>query len=245
MTREEAVALLERYSNYDGMGIPNLAGCKEAMKVAVDALKEAFPELTESEDERIKKIITDSVFYQYGAGVEYKDVLDYLDKLEKQKEQKPAEWDKLQEDFRNINEAFEDGKKEVVAHPEKYDLCQPAEWSEEDEEKLKAICTYLRDYPRLAKLGDKLRFNEYSDFLKSLRQRVCKDSLQPSWKPSEVCYGPTGDPDPAGVWKPSEEQMKAMSYFVRKHQATANHATTKWPEFEAFKSLYNDLKKLM
>lgn len=48
-----------------------------------------FPELAESEDERIKKIITDSVFYQYGAGVEYKDVLDYLDKLEKQKEQKP------------------------------------------------------------------------------------------------------------------------------------------------------------
>lgn len=42
MTIEEAVALLERYSNYDGIGIPNLAGCKEAMKVAVDALKEAF-----------------------------------------------------------------------------------------------------------------------------------------------------------------------------------------------------------
>ena len=40
MTREEAVALLERYSNYDGMGIPNLAGCKEAMKVAAEALKE-------------------------------------------------------------------------------------------------------------------------------------------------------------------------------------------------------------
>lgn len=50
MTREEAVALLERYSNYDGMGIPNLAGCKEAMRVAVDALKEACPELAESED---------------------------------------------------------------------------------------------------------------------------------------------------------------------------------------------------
>ena len=40
MKKEEAVALLERYSNYDGMGIPNLAGCKEAMRVAVDALKD-------------------------------------------------------------------------------------------------------------------------------------------------------------------------------------------------------------
>jgi hypothetical protein len=55
MTTKEAVALLERYSNYDGMGIPNLAGCKEAMRVAVDALKEACPELAESEDERIRK----------------------------------------------------------------------------------------------------------------------------------------------------------------------------------------------
>ena len=50
------------------------------------------------------------------------------------------------------------------------------EWSEEDEEKLKAICTYLRGYSRLAKLSDKLRFNEYCDFLKS---------LHPSWKPTE------------------------------------------------------------
>lgn len=57
MTREEAVALLERYSNYDGMGIPNLAGCKEAMKVAVESLKEAFPELRENEDERIRAVI--------------------------------------------------------------------------------------------------------------------------------------------------------------------------------------------
>lgn len=213
-----------------------------------EALATLIPELAESEDERTRKALIETVKCIYAGDTMFLSEQQrdrYLAWLEKQKEQKPAEWDKLQEDFRNINEAFEDGKKEVVAHPEKYDLCQPAEWSEEDEEKLKAICTYLRDYPRLAKLGDKLRFNEYSDFLKSLRQRVCKDSLQPSWKPSEVCYGPTGDPDPAGVWKPSEEQMKAMSYFVRKHQATANHATTKWPEFEAFKSLYNDLKKLM
>lgn len=36
--------------------------------------------------------------------------------------QMPVEWGKLQEDFRNINEAFEDGKKEVIEHPEKYGL---------------------------------------------------------------------------------------------------------------------------
>ena len=58
----------------------------------VKHLKPLIPELRESEDERIRKIITDSVFYQYGADKEYEDVLDYLDKLKKQKEQKPAEW---------------------------------------------------------------------------------------------------------------------------------------------------------
>ena len=59
---------------------------KRKVVVEKQALETIFPELAESEDERIKKIITDSVFYQYGAGVEYKDVLDYLDKLEKQKD---------------------------------------------------------------------------------------------------------------------------------------------------------------
>ena len=38
MTREECIALLERYAEYHGMGIPNLAGCREAMKMAADLL---------------------------------------------------------------------------------------------------------------------------------------------------------------------------------------------------------------
>lgn len=38
MTREECIALLDRYANYNGMGIPNLAGCKEAMRKAVELL---------------------------------------------------------------------------------------------------------------------------------------------------------------------------------------------------------------
>lgn len=53
----------------------------------VNLCYQLFPELAENKDEKIKKIITDSVFYQYGVGAEYKDVLDYLDKLEKQKKE--------------------------------------------------------------------------------------------------------------------------------------------------------------
>lgn len=54
--------------------------------------------------------------------------------------QKSVEWDKLQEDFRNINEAFEDGKKEVVDNPERYGLCRPAEQSKEGERIRVVLC---------------------------------------------------------------------------------------------------------
>ena len=152
MTREEAINIVRDIYQTD----------KEK-----EALATLIPELAESEDERIKKIITDSVFYQYGAGVEYKDVLDYLDKLEKQKAQKPAEW------------------------------------SEEDEEHLKSIISTIEMCMKDCE-DAKYVLGYYDSDISWLR------SLRPSWKPSEVCYGQKGDPDPAGVWKPSEEQMKAL-----------------------------------
>lgn len=123
MTRKEAVALLERYSNYDGMGIPNLAGCKEAMKVAVDALKEAFPELAESEDERIRKglvkllTVAGEAYVVNSTGIK-KD--SYLAYLEKQKEQKPAEWS--EEDKENLEKVIwyiEKGCKLIFQKPDK------------------------------------------------------------------------------------------------------------------------------
>lgn len=89
MTTKEAVALLERYSNYDGMGIPNLAGCKEAMRVAVDALKEACPELAESEDERMRRAliklmtVAGESYVMSATGFKKEQLLAYL---EKQKE---------------------------------------------------------------------------------------------------------------------------------------------------------------
>ena len=51
MTREECIALLIRYAEYDGMGIPNLAGCKEAMRMAAELLSRPQPSLPSSLDE--------------------------------------------------------------------------------------------------------------------------------------------------------------------------------------------------
>ena len=114
--------------------------------------------------------------------IDYENPYDFaMSQQEKQKEQKPVEWDELQAEFRSINEAFEDGKKEVIAHPEKYDLCKPAEWSEEDEEIFNNII-------EKAKGGHWIEVNEITWLItrfKSLRPQGSKDSLQTHWKPSE------------------------------------------------------------
>ena len=102
-----------------------------------------------------------------------KNLLEYgLAFINEQLEQKPAEWDELQSEFENIDEAFEDGKKEVVAHPEKYGLCKRseatingepiptenhsvdiplAEWSKEDETHRDFILESLEDQIRFCK----------------------------------------------------------------------------------------------
>lgn len=45
-------------------------------------------------------------------------------------------------------------------------------------------------------------------------------------------------------WKPSEEQMRGLKYFLDYHRPQRNAGTTVWKEFDAVDSLYDDLKKL-
>lgn len=110
-------------------------------------------------------------------------------------EQKPVEWTELQSEFKNINEAFEDGKKEVLAHPEKYGLCEyvPAEWSDEDSDNLERVDNYLwmldnyvgDDCATPQGKVDKIRENiqeVLSPWLKSLPERFV---LQPKQEWSE------------------------------------------------------------
>lgn len=197
-----------------------------------------FPQLAESEDERIRKALiwhlkADMNFVSNG--VTKAECLAYLEKQkdldkmivvspevwdkaisdafengkkegEKQKEQKPAEWS---EEFeKNIHELLynklkwdsEDGRistavfiddktlKDIVTgiwfYVGKEAMKNPnmelpkQEWSNEDEEKLKAICTYLRDYSRLAKINDVKRFNAYCDWLKSLRPQPKQEGMR-------------------------------------------------------------------
>ena len=195
MTREQAIK--EIY------GIP-------ANKKQHEALQILIPELKESEGERVRKALIDLVctvgeyylkpdsrnrmlawlenqkpsFKQINDGDIWHNGLRTGIELGKQKEQESAEWGKLQEDFRNINEAFENGKKEVVDNPEKYGLCRHEEWSEEDEHRRDGIIQWLREY--------QWQFNPKYDSLSIESIESLIDwfkSIRPSWKPTEEQMG--------------------------------------------------------
>lgn len=55
MTKEECITLLDRYANYNGIGIPNLEGCREAMLKAVELLSP--PSLPSGIEDAAKKIV--------------------------------------------------------------------------------------------------------------------------------------------------------------------------------------------
>ena len=269
MTREEAVALLERYSNYNGMGIPNLAGCKEAMKVAVDALKEAFPKLAESEDERMIDAIKEAVRIASQKGGYLINAItreEALAWLEKQKEPKPLPpFDEVSPEEKMNHPLYLEGFDTGREVQRVFDEQKPAEWSEEDEERLKAICTYLQDYPRLAKINDVKRFNEYCDWLKSLPLNLKKKNedvaklCSKEWsvededrirqieriaqqagctqKLQEEIHDWLKSLRPS--WKPSKEQMNALYYAccIAFEEERDFHPS--------LSRLYHDLRKLI
>lgn len=84
--------------------------------------------------------------------------------------------DSIIDDYEKASKSFcgYDGKILVLKAIRDGNLPKSA-WSDEDEERLKAICTYLQDYPRLAKINDVKRFNEYCGWLKSLRPQQKKE----------------------------------------------------------------------
>lgn len=204
----------------------------------------------------------------------------------------PQNWDEFKEKHVRLSDAYLRGKADGIEFGRKLEKQMTNEWSEEDEEKLKAICTYLRDYLRLSKNGDIQRFEGYCDWLndrlKSIRpvkqewteeekqklnriysiigwamdehafssckkligdkegvelqdflRSIAKQGQQPRWKPSDGCLGVCGDPSPAGVWKPSEEQMGALAYAI---QVLAPRAAKASEELE---NLREQLKKMI
>ena len=138
---------------------------------------------------------------------------------------KPAEWSKNDTVFLNeITDFFENKTVrlqhdlDMYAHwlkslPERFVLEPKQEWSEEDERLLNIIIDIL----------DKEEHNghlSHEDLISSVK--LIK-SLRPSWKPSE-------------------EQMEALQYFLKFHQRGYEASTHGWKEYTDLKSLYEQLK---
>lgn len=196
-----------------------------------------FPELRESEDERIRKKLIGIFTNQSLCDVynlKSEDVLAYLNKQKEhvpeneesgtRKEQKPT-WS--EEDEKHINNILDiiDYWKATARFVSYQDGTavdrdinwlkslrpQPKqEWSEEDKKMLDDIIVFISGY------ADKRVVAEWVNFLKSLR---------PSWKPTQ-------------------EQMRELKYFLDYHRPQRNAGTTAWKEYDSVESLYNNLLEL-
>ena len=205
-------------------------------------IEEVLPELAESEDERIRRWLCD-YFSSIDKAWIHKDItcIDILRWLEKQKEQKPAEWS--EEDSDNLERvdnylwmldnyigddcAIPQGKSDKIrgniqkvlslwlkSLPERFALQPKKEWSEEDEKILDSLIRlYAKEYSGYEWPWSNGNFT-YGDVVKFLK------SLKPQ-----------------SHWKPSEEQMKLLQYLA-KGIDIASH------ERHILDDMIDDLKKL-
>ena len=130
-----------------------------------------FPELAESEDERIRKHLIkhfSNKSKEEWNGMPIKDILAWL---EKQKEQM----------LTSFNEPYNPDDYEVIMGENTTSLKQkeqkPAEWSEEDEKDMAHIIQILDDCYAYGKHD--LSKTDHENLVNKLK------SLRPSWKPSE------------------------------------------------------------
>ena len=201
---------------------PNLKG---DAKLAVE---HAFPELSESEDERIRKAIIGHLKNDVDFvcnGITKDECLAWL---EKQKEPHKRLRDKtpwiitakeeLAHDEERLQANLEELRK-IRAEKEKQKEQKPAEWSEEDEKMMESIIRvlvktstyYSMRSPSTMQATTTNDYQREIDWLKSLR---------PSWKPSE-------------------EQMADLLHIEGELRGLGRN-----DEAKAIAGLYDDLKKL-
>ena len=114
---------------------------------------------------------------------------------------------------------------------------KPAEWSEEDERAYRIVLNeYQQMYEHRATSLSRDDIVAVYNFLTNLRL-----------KQGQIIYA---DADriheylPRIAWKPSEEQMTALKYFIDFHQPAYLGSTMRWKEYEWLQSLHDDLLKL-
>ena len=166
---------------------------KEALEIAMVAYKDEdrhlkatleriFPELTESEDEKIRKKIIDYFRGSVGLGVAIGgvSVKDMVSWLEKQGEKK-AKWTDndrtmaftLMRDVDQMSYISKEGKDERIGWlnslDEKFASTESA-WNEEDSFRMKTLISVIKSG---GNIRPELR-NEFVNWLKSIKERIIK-----------------------------------------------------------------------
>ena len=155
-----------------------------------------------------------------------------LTSYNEQKEQKPVEWSEEDEkmltrccaDIERVKNRLnvsdpETRDKEIEWLENRFKSLRPVkqEWSENDEKQLDDIISIIREaYEHGTTISETRHRNAY----------FWLNNLRPSWKPSE-------------------DQIEAVRYFVNRHQSEAWAATGQWKEFSALRGLLGILQKLM
>lgn len=241
-------------------------GCSDELKAA---LIQDFPELNESEDERIRKFLIKLVndgSTRFPDGLTRNGVLAYL---EKQKEQKPfnvCEQCPYYKDCPDYNEKRQEWNEDDIKkiRSEEYTkgfndclLGKQKGWNEEDEKMLSKIIKHFDWY-------DSDRFNaedckEAQDFLKSLRSQAKKewDTHDKAIVNCIVCcldgqFVPEAVRKQALEWfnKHRRDFLNSPSWKPSEEQMEAlayaiNCYESDWGENKVLRSVINNLKKLM
>lgn len=202
-----------------------------------------FPELAESEDERIRRFLVELVsndkLIDFGGlykvrNVLYDDVLTYLEKqkgVEAEIEKAYKNADKIQ-----YERGFEDGVASV----------KPVEWNEVDyDEEIADLCDgsmslTSKDIARhFYELGQ--RCHKPTEWSKEDEDKVAqylhdKDGGMLWSKATEIAEDILGMIRPQPHWKPSERQMRDLATLAKQNEGNSLG--------NDLISLYNDLKKL-
>ena len=213
-----------------------------------------FPEVTDSEDDRIRKkmlkffksVSEETAFWDKSIELSKEEIIDWLEKIPSDMEMKEL-----------LRTEYEKGKFDALEETKQ-------EWSEEDENMIYEICSNIKFAAKnRATLTDSLA-NKQIEWLKSLRPQnkyaynpykavvesiaeMCKhydkashSGLRDFYDNIKVKCKDAKEYDslyPQNTWKPSDEQMEVLLSEV-----------TGWtkgcPKQIVLESLYNDLKKL-
>lgn len=119
-----------------------------------DFLVEIFPELRESEDERIRKAIINYILYETKGNISEATEHVWVTWLEKQKEQKPAEWSEEDEHRREgVVEWLRDHQKTIDRNS-----------NDQAYESIESLISWLKSLRPSWKPSDENEEPEYSTF---------------------------------------------------------------------------------